>query len=109
MRPRKCRSCSTASTGTSTTWPRPSRRGAAGEVPGTEVQVLQVPETLPPEVLEEDGVGEARKAFADVPVADPKRLAEADAVVFGCPPGTAGDGADGAFRTRPAGCGRPGR
>jgi NAD(P)H dehydrogenase (quinone) len=55
------------------------------EIAGAEVQVLQVPETLPNEVLEKMGAVEARKAFAHVPVADPKRLADADAIILGTP------------------------
>jgi len=57
----------------------------ARETSGSQVEVLQVPETLPAEVLEKMGAVEARKAFAHVPVADPKRLAEADAIVLGSP------------------------
>ena len=55
----------------------------AREVPGAEVEVLQVPETLPPDVLEKMGAVEAKKAFAHVPIADPKKLTEADALFFG--------------------------
>src|SRR4029079_19430703 len=60
---------------------------AAGvrEVPGAEVEVLQVAETLPAEVLEKMGAVETRKRFSHVPLADPKRLAEADAIVIGTP------------------------
>jgi len=36
-------------------------------------------------VLEKMGAAEAKKAFAHVPVADPKRLAEADAIILGSP------------------------
>lgn len=57
----------------------------AREVEGTEVAVLQVAETLPPEVLEKMGATEPRKAFAQIPIADPKRLAEADAIILGTP------------------------
>src|SRR3712207_5080848 len=57
----------------------------AREVSGADVQVLQVAETLPQEVLEKMGAVEARKAFAHVPVADPKRLVEADAIILGSP------------------------
>lgn len=57
----------------------------AREVTGTHVEVFQVAETLPAEVLEKMHAVEARKAFAAIPVADPKRLAEADAVVLGSP------------------------
>ena len=55
----------------------------AAEVPGAEVELLQVAETLPLEVLEKMGAVEAKKAFAHVPLADPKRISEADALLFG--------------------------
>ncbi|MCO6042610.1 NAD(P)H:quinone oxidoreductase [Aeoliella sp. ICT_H6.2] len=57
----------------------------AREVAGAEVSLFQVPETLTEVVLEKMGAKEARKAFADVPVIEPKQLAEADAVIFGTP------------------------
>lgn len=55
----------------------------ARSVPNTEVELLQVPETLPEAVLEKMGAVEAKKAFAHIPVADPKKLAEADGLLFG--------------------------
>jgi NAD(P)H dehydrogenase (quinone) len=55
----------------------------AKQVPGAEVELLQVAETLPTSVLEKMGAVEAKKAFAHVPVADSKRLAEADAIILG--------------------------
>src|SRR5439155_27313714 len=60
---------------------------AAGalEVEGAEVAVYQVPELVPPEVLERSGATAARAAFAHVPVATPNQLAEADAILFGTP------------------------
>ena len=57
----------------------------ARAVAGSEVQVLQVAETLPADVLEKMGATGAKKAFAHVPVADPRRLAEADAIILGTP------------------------
>lgn len=57
----------------------------ARQVNGAEVQLLQVPETLPQAVLEKMGAVEAKKAFAHVPVADPKRLPDADAIILGSP------------------------
>src|SRR3954471_15570229 len=57
----------------------------ARAVAGSDVQLLQVAETLPADVLEKMGAAEARKAFAHVPVADPKRLPEADAIILGTP------------------------
>lgn len=57
----------------------------AREVAGAEVQVLQVVETLPPDVLAKMGAVEAKKAFAHVPIADPKRLVDADGIILGTP------------------------
>jgi NAD(P)H dehydrogenase (quinone) len=55
----------------------------AREVPGAQVELLRVAETLSQEVLGKMGAVEAKKAFAHVPVADPKNLADADAIIFG--------------------------
>lgn len=57
----------------------------AREVPETQVELLQVAETLPEAVLAKMGAVEAKKAFAHVPVADPHRLAQADAIILGTP------------------------
>lgn len=57
----------------------------AREVADTDVEIFQVAETLPAEVLEKMGAAEARKAFAHIPTADPKRLAEADGIILGSP------------------------
>jgi NAD(P)H:quinone oxidoreductase type IV len=57
----------------------------AREVAGTEVTLYQVPELVPEEALERTGAKEAREAFAHVPVAEPKVMNEADAIVFGTP------------------------
>jgi len=57
----------------------------AKSVSGAEVQLLQVPETLPKEILEKMGAVQAKQAFAHIPVADSKRLAEADAIILGTP------------------------
>ncbi len=57
--------------------------GGAREVPDTQVELLQVAETLPPDVIAKMGATDARKSFAHVPLADPKTLADADAVLFG--------------------------
>lgn len=58
---------------------------AAGvrEVPGAEAELLQVLETLPNEVLQKMGAVDAKKAFAHIPLADPKKMGEADAVLLG--------------------------
>jgi NAD(P)H dehydrogenase (quinone) len=55
----------------------------ARSVPGTQVEMYQVAETLPQAVLEKMGAVEAKKAFAHVPIADPKKLNEADAIILG--------------------------
>src|SRR2546421_2214969 len=55
----------------------------ARQVAGAQVDLFQVAETLPPAVLEKMGAVEAKKAFAHVPIADPKRLPEADVILFG--------------------------
>jgi len=55
--------------------------GARGA--GADVEVFQVAETLPADVLAKMGATDAKKAFAHVPQADPKRLAEADAIILG--------------------------
>jgi len=57
----------------------------AREVPGVDVVLKRVPETLPPEVIAAMGATEAQKVFADVPVATVNDLAGADAVIFGTP------------------------
>src|SRR5947199_5583492 len=54
-------------------------------VSGAQVELLQVAETLPPAVIEKMGAVETKKAMAHIPIADPKRLAEADAIIFGSP------------------------
>ena len=57
----------------------------AREVEGVEVELLQVPELVPDDVLEKSGAKRAREAFAHIPVAKPDDLADADAVIFGIP------------------------
>ncbi|MBL8830562.1 MAG: NAD(P)H:quinone oxidoreductase [Planctomycetaceae bacterium] len=55
----------------------------AREVPGAEVELLQVAETLPQDVIAKMGATEAKKAFAHVPIANPRTLNEADVILFG--------------------------
>jgi NAD(P)H dehydrogenase (quinone) len=55
------------------------------EVPGAEVALRRVPETLPPEVLEKMGAVEAQNALSHVPLCTVAELAEADAIIFGTP------------------------
>jgi NAD(P)H dehydrogenase (quinone) len=55
------------------------------EVPGAEVALKRVPETLPEEVLKKMGVLEAQKGFAHVPVCKVSELTSYDAIFFGTP------------------------
>jgi NAD(P)H dehydrogenase (quinone) len=57
----------------------------AREVPGTEVELLQVAELVPDAALEKSGAKAMRAAFAHIPLALPERMAEADALIFGTP------------------------
>jgi NAD(P)H:quinone oxidoreductase type IV len=57
----------------------------AREVAGAEVTLFQVPELMPDAALEKSGAKQARQAFAQVPIAQPGQLAEADAIIFGTP------------------------
>lgn len=57
----------------------------AREVEGVEVELLQVPELIPGEVLAKSGAKKAREAFAHIPVARVNDLVDADAVIFGTP------------------------
>ena len=61
----------------------------AREVEGAEVEIYQVPETLPHEVLEKMGAIETKNLFAHIPVLTRSMyedvLAGADALLFGTP------------------------
>ncbi len=57
----------------------------AREVEGAEVEILQVPELAPDDVLEKSGAKKARAAFAHIPIARVDDLADADAIIFGTP------------------------
>ena len=57
----------------------------ARSVPGSEVELYQVPELVPEEALVRTGAKEARAAFAHIPTATVDTLAEADAILFGTP------------------------
>ncbi len=57
----------------------------AGSVEGVEAELRRVPETLPKDVIEKMGAGEAQKNQLEVPVCTVDELAEADAIVFGTP------------------------
>jgi NAD(P)H dehydrogenase (quinone) len=55
----------------------------AREVPDAEVELSQVAETLPNDVLAKMGAVEAKKAFAHIPVAEPRKLVDADVIILG--------------------------
>ena len=57
----------------------------AREVPGAQVTLRRVPETLPQDALEAMGASGPQKAMAEVQVATVEELAEADAIVLGTP------------------------
>lgn len=57
----------------------------AASVDGVETKIMRVPETLSPEVLEKMGATQTQAMQADVPVATPRDLAEADGIIFGSP------------------------
>jgi NAD(P)H:quinone oxidoreductase type IV len=57
----------------------------AREIEDTEVTLLQVPELMSDDVLLLSGARETRKSFAHIPVAEPAKLANADAIIFGTP------------------------
>ena len=57
----------------------------ARKVPGAEVRLLRVPETLSPDIIAAMGATEAQKALSRYPVATTDDLAGADAVIFGVP------------------------
>ena len=57
----------------------------AKEVPGAEVVLRRVPETLSDEILGKMGALEARKSMASIPVCQVDELTGADAIIFGTP------------------------
>ena len=57
----------------------------AREVEGAEVELLQVSELVPDDVLQKSGAKKARQAFAHIPVAKVDDLVDADAIIFGIP------------------------
>ena len=57
----------------------------AKEVPGTEVELRRVAETLPEEILQQIGAIEPQKAFSHIPVCTVEELGQADAIIFGTP------------------------
>jgi NAD(P)H dehydrogenase (quinone) len=57
----------------------------AKEVPGTDVTLRRVPETLSDEILGKMGALDAQKAMAHIPVCRVDELPESDAIIFGTP------------------------
>lgn len=57
----------------------------AREVPGAEVIMRRVPETLSNEILTMMGAVEAQKSFSHIPICTLEELGRADAVIFGTP------------------------
>jgi len=57
----------------------------AKEVPGTDVTLRRVPETLSDEILGKMGALDAQKAMAHIPVCKVDELPAADAIIFGTP------------------------
>ncbi len=57
----------------------------AREVQGVEATLYQVAELVPEAALVRTGADAARATFADVPLAEPSTLADADALIFGTP------------------------
>ena len=57
----------------------------ARQVPGTEVILRRVPETLPDDVLLAMGAVDAQKSMEDIAIATVEELADADAIIFGTP------------------------
>lgn len=55
----------------------------ARSVANTEVEILQVAETLSDDILAKMGATETKKAFAHIPVAKPADLIDADGLIFG--------------------------
>lgn len=57
----------------------------AREVPGCEVVIKRVPETLSDDVLTMMGALEVQKSLSNIPVAAVEDLVQADAIIFGTP------------------------
>ena len=57
----------------------------ARDVEGAELELLQVAELVPDDVLEKSGAKKAREVFAHIPTAKPSDLEDADAIIFGTP------------------------
>lgn len=57
----------------------------AREVRNSDVELLQVSELVPAEILEKSGAKKARQAFSDIPFAKPADMVNADAIIIGTP------------------------
>jgi NAD(P)H dehydrogenase (quinone) len=57
----------------------------AREAGNADVTLLQVAELVPDETLEKSGAKAARAAFAQIPIAQPEQMVDADAIIFGTP------------------------
>ncbi|MGP8079439.1 MAG: NAD(P)H:quinone oxidoreductase [Dehalococcoidales bacterium] len=57
----------------------------AAEVPGSAVEILQIQELVPVEILEKSGARKARDIFCQIPIAKPVDMVNADAIIFGAP------------------------
>ena len=57
----------------------------AREFQGSEVELLQVPELVPVEILEKSGAKKARDVFSHISYAKPIDMVNADAIIFGTP------------------------
>lgn len=55
------------------------------EISEVEAEMFQVAETLSSPILQKMGALEQRNRFSHVPIADPKRLSEADGIILGSP------------------------
>lgn len=57
----------------------------AREVENARVDMLQVPELVPADILEKTGAKKAREEFGYIPFAEPDDMVDADAIIFGAP------------------------
>ncbi len=57
----------------------------ARQIEGAEVKLFQTAELVPDNILEKSGAKATRKAFANIPIIAPEKLAEPDAIIFGTP------------------------
>lgn len=57
----------------------------ARELKGAQVELFQVPESVPVETLEKTGAKKAKEIFSHIPVVKTSDLVTADAIIFGTP------------------------